>query len=142
MNRTHFHEELKQMRFEEAYEGYQAKRLSQDEAASLLGVCSRSFRRYMSRYEETGLDGLCDRRLDRLSARCAPVDEVIALTDLYSSQYRGWNIRHFHRWYQREHKGERSYSWVKNKLQSADMVKKGKSPGPHRIKRLPVHYRA
>ena len=125
------------MRFEEAYEGYQAKRLSQDEAASLLGVCSRSFRRYMNRYDETGLEGLCDRRMSSLSARAAPVDEVIRLTDLYSSQYRGWNVRHFHRWYQREHKGERSYSWVKNKLQSADLVKKGASPGPHRIKRLP-----
>ncbi len=76
MNRTDFHEKLKQMRFEEAYEGYQAKRLSQDEAASLLGVCSRSFRRYMNRYDETGLEGLCDRRMSSLSARAAPVDEA------------------------------------------------------------------
>ncbi len=75
--------------------------------------------------------------MNTLSARCAPVDEVMALTDLYSSRYAGWNIRHFHRWYQREHKGLRSYSWVKNKLQTADLVTKGKSPGPHRIKRLP-----
>jgi len=41
--------------------------------------------------------------------------------------------------YQREHDGERSYSWVKNKLQSADLVAKGKSPGPCGIKRLPQH---
>ncbi len=33
MNRTAFIEVLKQMRFEEAYDGYQAKRLSQEEAA-------------------------------------------------------------------------------------------------------------
>jgi hypothetical protein len=45
MNRTEFHERLKQMRFKEAYEGYQSKRLTQDEAATLLGVCDRSFRR-------------------------------------------------------------------------------------------------
>ncbi len=32
MSRTAFHEKLKQMRFEEAYEGFQEKRLSQDEA--------------------------------------------------------------------------------------------------------------
>lgn len=125
------------MRFEEAYEGYSSKRLSQDEAASLLGVCSRSFRRYMNRYEESGLEGLCDKRMNALSARCAPVDEVMALTDLYSSRYSGWNVRHFHRWYQREHKGSRSYSWVKNKLQAAHLVTKASSPGPHRIKRLP-----
>jgi len=125
------------MRFEEAYEGYQAKRLTQDEAASLLGVCSRSFRRYMNRYQETGLEGLCDKRMANLSARAAPVDEVFRLTDLYSSRYSRWNVRHFHRWYQREHEGERSYSWVKNQLQSADLVVKGKSPDPHRIKRVP-----
>lgn len=125
------------MRFEEAYEGYQSKRLTQDEAASLLGVCGRSFRRYMNRYEESGLDGLLDRRLNRLSSRCAPVDEVMALQELYSSRYQGWNVRHFHRWYQREHTGSRSYSWVKNQLQAANLVAKGKSPGPHRIKRLP-----
>ena len=137
MNRTAFHEKLKQMRFEEAYDGYQAKRLTQSEAASLLGVCSRSFRRYMNRYEETGLEGLYDKRMRSLSARAAPVDEVFRLTDLYSSQYSGWNVRHFYSWYQKEHQGERSYSWVKNKLQSANLVAKGKSPGPHRIKRLP-----
>ena len=137
MNRTVFVEALKQMRFEEAYEGYQAKRLSQEEAASLLGVCSRSFRRYINRYEESGLKGLCDKRMNALSARCAPVDEVIALTSLYTERYTGWNVRHFHRWYQQEHEGKRSYSWVKNQLQSAKLVDKGKSPGPHRIKRLP-----
>ena len=137
MSRTAFHEKLKQMRFEEAYAGFQDKRLSQDEAASLLGVCSRSFRRYINRYEESGLEGLLDKRMNSLSARCAPVDEVMALTDLYARHYNGWNVRHFHRWYQREHDGSRSYSWVKKQLQSANRVKKGTSPGPHRIKRLP-----
>ena len=51
MNRTDFHEKFKQMRFEVAYEGFHAKRLTQEEAARLLGVCSRSFRRYINRYE-------------------------------------------------------------------------------------------
>jgi hypothetical protein len=36
------------MRFEEAYAGWQAVRLRQD-AARLLGVCERSFRRYIDR---------------------------------------------------------------------------------------------
>ena len=44
-----FLDEVKRMRFEEAYEGYQSKRLSQREAAQLLGVCDRSFRRYLTR---------------------------------------------------------------------------------------------
>ncbi len=56
MNRTEFHERIKQMRFKEAYEGYQCNRLTQDEAATLLGVCDRSFRRYMDRYEDSCMD--------------------------------------------------------------------------------------
>jgi transposase len=137
MTRAKFFERLKQMRFEEAYHGYQYKRLTQSEAATLLGVSDRSFRRYIHRYEGSGMDGLLDRRLNERSHRCAPVDEVIALQDLYSSRYQGWNVRHFHSWYQREHKGSRSYSWVKNQLQSAKLVDRSKTPGPHRKKREP-----
>ena len=62
MNRTEFHERLKQMRFEQAYEGYQCKRLTQGEAARLPGICDRSFRRYMQRFEDSGMEGLLDRR--------------------------------------------------------------------------------
>ena len=41
--------------------GWQARRLTQEEAARLLGVCERTFRRYIDRYEEAGLEGLIDR---------------------------------------------------------------------------------
>ena len=51
------------MRFEEAYGGWTRGCLTQSEAASLLGVCDRTFRRYLVRYEVEGLDGLIDRRL-------------------------------------------------------------------------------
>ena len=34
------------MRFKEAYGGWQERRLTQEEAARLLGVCERTFRRY------------------------------------------------------------------------------------------------
>ncbi len=39
------------MRFEEAYEGWNTGRLTQAEAAQILGMCERSFRRYLSRYD-------------------------------------------------------------------------------------------
>ena len=67
MNQTVFHEELKQMRFEEAYDGFQKKRLAQEEAASLLGVCSRSFRRYIHRWERQTFSWLVSTRAQRLS---------------------------------------------------------------------------
>ena len=35
----------------------------------MRGVCERTFRRYVDRYEEAGLDGLLDKRLSQVSAR-------------------------------------------------------------------------
>ncbi|WP_338925937.1 helix-turn-helix domain-containing protein [Mycetohabitans endofungorum] len=52
------------MKFEEVYSDWQEKRLTQAEAARLLGVCERTFRRQMGRYEADGLQGLLDKRLD------------------------------------------------------------------------------
>jgi hypothetical protein len=122
------------MRFEEAYEGWNAGRLTQGEAAAILGMCERSFRRYLVRFEADGLDGLIDRRLEQMSNRRAPVDEVVALTDRYRHRHRGWNVRHFHDWYRRDG-GKRSYSWVKKHLQAAGLVEQGKQKGAHRKKR-------
>ncbi|MCY3770031.1 MAG: ISNCY family transposase [Gammaproteobacteria bacterium] len=126
------------MRFEEAYDNYQDKRLSQGEAARLLGISDRTFRRYLNRYEEEGLDGLADKRLNEISHRRAPVDEVVQLETLYRDGYDGWNVRHFHRWYRTRHQGTRSYTWVKNHLQKAGLVDRGRKRGPHRKKRLPA----
>ena len=75
------------MRFEEAYDGCKSGRLTQAEAALLLGVCDRTFRRYMVKYDEGGLEALMDKRLTQASHRCAPVDEVIKLTEQYRSRY-------------------------------------------------------
>jgi len=122
------------MRFEEAYEGWNEGRLTQAEAARILGMCERSFRRYLWRYEAGGLEGLIDRRLEQASNRRAPVDEVLALTDRYRSRHRGWNVKHFHSWYQRDG-GTRSYSWVKLRLQEAKLVPKAQKRGAHRKRR-------
>ncbi len=51
------------MRFEDVSERWSVKRLTQEEAAQLLGVCERTFRRYIDRYEDEGLDGLIDKRM-------------------------------------------------------------------------------
>ena len=79
MRRTELLQENRKMRFEEVYGGWQKKRLSQEEAATILGVCSRTFRRQICRYEENSLEGLNDKRLTQASHRRAPVDEVMAL---------------------------------------------------------------
>lgn len=122
------------MRFEEAYEGWNKGWLTQAEAAQILGMCERSFRRYLARYEAEGLEGLIDRRLEQVSNRRAPVDEVMALTERYRRQHPGWNVKHFHSWYRRSG-GTRSYTWVKKRLQEAKLVPKYEKRGAHRKRR-------
>ncbi|MGH9575793.1 MAG: ISNCY family transposase [Terriglobales bacterium] len=134
MRRTELLQEIRKMRFEEAYVGWTEGRLLQEEAARLLGVCERSFRRYIDRYEDEGLEGLIDRRLGQVSGRRAPADEVVGLLERYRSRHGGWNVKHFHSWYRRDG-GARSYSWVKNALQGAGLVAKAKKRGAHRKRR-------
>ena len=64
------------MRFEDTYSKYTKGRLTQSEAAEILGVSDRTFRRYMTRYKEDGISGLDDKRIAKASYRRAPVDEV------------------------------------------------------------------
>jgi transposase len=134
MRRTEWLQETRKRRFEEAYKGWQARRLTQEEAARLLGVGERTFRRYIDRYEEAGLEGLIDKRLEQVSQRRAPVDEVLAVTERYRRRHLGWNVKHFYAWYRREG-GGRSYSWVKNTLQRVGLVTKAVKGGTHRTRR-------
>lgn len=134
MKRTQLLQETRKMHFEEILNIWTERRLTQEEAARMLGVTDRTFRRYLARYNEGGMDALLDKRLTQVSARMAPADEVMALVERYTTWHKGWNVRHFHSWYQREG-GTRSYTWVKNQLQNAKAVPKGKKRGAHRKKR-------
>ena len=135
MSRTRYMQENRKMRFEEAYQGWTEGRLSQGEAALLLGQCERSFRRHIERYQADGLDGLLDRRLSQVSKRRASGVEVDRVVALYKSSFAGWNVAHFHSKYRVEAGGSRSYSWVKSVLQGAGVVKASRRRGKHRIKR-------
>jgi len=134
MRRTEVLQEIRKMRFEEAYSGWRGRRLTQAEAARLLGLSERTFRRYVDRYEERGLEGLVDKRLSQVSHRRAPVDEVMSLVERYHSHHMGWNVKHFHAWYTRDG-GRRSYTWVRNRLQEAELVPKAPGRGKHRKRR-------
>jgi transposase len=127
-------QEIRKMRFEEVYFGWSESRLTQEEAARILGVCDRTFRRYIDRYEDGGVAGLSHKRLTQASFRRAPVDEVMAVSGLYRSRHRGWNVKHFYGWYRRDG-GQRSYTWVKNTLQRAGLVSRARKRGAHRKRR-------
>ncbi len=134
MRRTEMLQEIRKMRFEEVYLGWSESRLTQPEAAAILGVCDRTFRRYVDRYEEGGLGGLSDKRLTQASLRRAPVDEVMETTEEYRSRYLGWNVRHYYGYY-REGGGKRGYTWVKKTLQSSGLVSRKAKRGVHRKRR-------
>jgi transposase len=135
MKRTMVLQEIRNMRFEELFERRQAGRLTQEEMAEVLNVDVRTVRRWMRRYEDEGLDGLIDRRLGQVSARRAPVDEVVKVQELYRSRYSGFTAKHFHEKLAEVHKVVRSYTWTKRVLQTADLVPKAKRRGAHRKRR-------
>jgi transposase len=123
------------MRFEELYERRHRRELTMAEAAEMLGITERTFRRWSVRYEAEGAAGLEDRRLGRASARAVPVDEALRMVTLYETRYTGWTVKHFHERWHAEHGGTRSYTWTKKRLQAAGQVVRAPRRGAHRKKR-------
>ena len=74
MRRTEQLQGLRLMKFDEVYGRTYKGELSQLEAAEILGMSERTFRRWRDRFEAEGAEGLYDRRLGRVSARRAGVE--------------------------------------------------------------------
>lgn len=68
-SRARWLQETRKMRFEKAFGGWQEGRLTEEEAARVLGVHERTCRRYVDGYHEEGLQGLIDKRLAQVSQR-------------------------------------------------------------------------
>lgn len=135
MTKTKLLEGIKRMRFEELFNQWTENHLTQEEAAKILGIHERTFRRYCRAYEEEGLEGLQDGRVDKQANNGASIDEVFIMQELYRTQYSDFTVAHFFDMYREHHKGERGYTWVKNHLQKIELVKKAKKRGVHRRKR-------
>jgi len=105
------------------------------QAAEIAGITPRSLRRWKTRWQRDGYEGLFDRRTKRPSPKRAPFEEVQRVLRLYRECYEGFNVRHFYALATREHGVTLSYSFVKKALQEAGLVKKGKRRGPHRTRR-------
>jgi len=106
-------------------------------AADILGWSPRTLRRWRERYEAHGYAGLVDKRLQRPSVHAAPPGEVERVLRLYRERYGGFNVRHFYEIVCREHGVTVSYSFVKQALQRAGLVKKHRARGRHRRRREP-----
>lgn len=112
-----------------------AKKISWIEAAEILGYSPRHLRRIREKYDEVGFDGLLDGRLGRESPRRTPVAVIEEVLRLYREKYFDFNMTHFVEKLREEHSVEVSYTWVKNLLQGAGLVAKGRSRKKHRRKR-------
>ena len=135
MNRTALLQERRMQSFQDVLGHWQARRLSALEAAELLGMSERSFRRYRRRYEEEGLDGLFDRRLGKASARRVPADRVAWVLDEYRTRHMGWTVKHFHDHLRERHGFAWSDTWTKTTLQRAGLVPRARRRGAHRRRR-------
>jgi len=112
-----------------------AKKITWWQAAEIIGISDRQMRRWRERYEEFGYDGLFDRRRGKPSPKRVAVQTVEQVLGLYREKYFDFNVQHFHEKLQSEHGLELSYTWVKQALQGAGLVARGRKRGVHRKRR-------
>ncbi len=123
------------MKFRSVFDRCEASELSKLEAAELLGVDERTFRRWCQRYREAGESGLADRRLGKPSGRQVPVDEALRVGALYRTRYLGFTAKHFHEHLVRDHGFRWGYTWTKTFLQGEGLLRVAPRRGAHRRKR-------
>jgi transposase len=105
------------------------------EAAELLGMSERHFRRLRDRYEAEGAEGLIDRRRGRRSGRRAGTDRIEWVLEQYRTRYFDFTPKHFHERLVAEHGFELGYTWTKLVLQRAGLVRRAPKRSAHRKKR-------
>src|ERR1041384_7211794 len=88
--------EVRMARIIDAIGLHQAKKLSCVEAAELLGMSERHFRRLRDAYEAQGAEGIIDRRRGRASGRRAGVGESGRGVGAVCTPYFDFTAKHFH----------------------------------------------
>jgi hypothetical protein len=134
MDRARIHEGIRRMRFTDVLGRAERSELSQMEAAELLGISDRTFRRWRDRHRDGGPAGLDDRRLTP-SPRRAPVAEIARMLGLYRDIYRGFTVKHFHEHLCKRHNYTLGYTFTKVHLHRAGLVQAAKKRSAHRKKR-------
>jgi transposase len=135
MRRTEAHQGVRMIKFSSILSRYEAAEFSQAEAAELLGIGERTFRRWRQRFEDEGEAGLLDRRLGKASGKRVPSDRSDEVEALYRTRYAGFTAKHFHEHLVKEHNFSWGYTWTKTFLYSKGLLEKAKRRGAHRRKR-------
>lgn len=135
MRRTEALQGVRMIKFVSILSRYEAAEFSQLEAAELLGVGERTFRRMCQRFEDEGEAGLADRRLGKVSGKRVPMERQAEVEALYRTRYAGFTAKHFHEHLVKDHQFGWGYTWTKTFLQGRGLLKKAKRRGAHRRKR-------
>ena len=135
MRRTEALQGVRMIKLRSVLDRYEASELSCLEAAELLGIGERTFRRWRHRFEEDGEAGLVDRRLGKVSGREVPGEVALRVEDLYRTRFAGFTAKHFHEHLVRDHGFRWGYTWTKTFLQSRGLLERAKRRGAHRRKR-------
>jgi transposase len=135
MRRTEALQGVRMAMFLNILSRWESAELNQEEAAELLGVSERTFRRWTRRYDEEGEAGLLDRRLGQASGKRVPADRAEEVERLYRERYQGFTVKHFHEHLIKDHGFGWGYTWLKLHLQWAGVVPKAPRKGAHRRKR-------
>jgi transposase len=134
MDRARIHEGIRQMRFENVLGRCERSELSQAEAAELLGVGERTFRRWRDRHRDAGVSGLRDRRLGPSPLRAAS-EEIERMLGLYRDLYHGFTVKHFHEQLGKRHNYTLGYTVTKLHLHRSGLISKAPKRSAHRKKR-------
>ena len=135
MKPTELLQGLRVMKFVELNGRVKRRSLTQAEAAQILGVSERTFRRWRDREEEEGAEGLYDRRLGKISGRRIAVDLVMKALELFDTRYFDFTSKHFWEKLVQDHGFKVSYNWTRLLLQARGLKQKARSKGAHRRKR-------
>jgi transposase len=135
MSRAKTLQEIRKMRFEALLERHEEGELGQAEAAELLGMSERTFRRHRDRFREEGAEGLCDRRIGKPSSRRAAVEEIQRMLGLYRDEYADFTVKHFHEQLLKRHDYKLGYTVTRLALHAAGLVRVAPRRSAHRKKR-------
>jgi transposase len=126
---------VRQMRFEALLDRHGRGELNQEEAAEMLGISERTFRRWRDRLRDEGPSGLIDRRIGKPSSRRAATEEILRMLGLYEERYAGFTVKHFHEQMTKRHNYKLGYTVTRLSLQAAGLVRPAPKRSAHRRKR-------
>ena len=135
MGRAEVLQGVRQMRFEALLDRHERGELNQEEAAEMLGISERTFRRWRDRLHDEGSVGLRDRRIGKPSSRRAAVEEIQRMLGLYEERYDGFTVKHFHEQLRKRHGYKLGYTVTRLALHGAGLVKPASRRSAHRKKR-------